>query len=309
MTVSSVSPISESWTGLTIANRRSGPRSMPTRAGAWRSASYSRKRSASVSVRAPSRATYERATRPPKYHAITSAASSPTSVSRTAARADELMPESVDDPQVDRRPGHHVAQLLLDVRERESAGEHALRPVVERHRDREDDRLCPQRAARDEHRPDSVAALKGGPEVVPIGDVHAVRGRREAREVPPVRRGQADREPVGVVLDDGPEDRVDRDGVGLADGPRLSQGVERGDVPRHEAVGGARRGAHECQASGFDTLAPGLGLLADDRDDPQALARERPRGGRHEVTLSAVARLLHGSFDGVVIERWLRSLL
>src|SRR2546430_16506831 len=98
--------------------------------------------------------------------------------------------------------------------------------------------------------------------------------------------------------------------------------MEGGDVPGHEAVGGAGCGTHQCQPSGFDALAPRLGLLADDcglyedereeregddSDDAQPLSGERPRGGTHHVTLRAVAPLLHGWFGRMVIQRWLRS--
>src|SRR5947199_127297 len=55
--------------------------------------------------------------------------------------ADELVTEPIDDAQLDRGAGHHVVQLLLDVRERERAREHALGPAVEGDRHREDDRF------------------------------------------------------------------------------------------------------------------------------------------------------------------------
>src|SRR5207249_11169416 len=56
-------------------------------------------------------------------------------------RADELVTEAVDHAEVDRFAGHDLTELPLQVHERERAREHALRSIVERDRDREDDRL------------------------------------------------------------------------------------------------------------------------------------------------------------------------
>ncbi len=238
-------------------------------------------------------------------------------------RTDELVAEAVDDPQLDRRTRHDVIQLPFDVRERKGTREHPLRPVVERDRDREDDRLCPERAAGDEDGADPIVARDRGSKIVAISDAHAVRGRRKARDVPAIGRGQGDRQPVRVVLDDRAQDRVDRVRVGSLDGAGLCEGMKGGEVAGHEAVGGAPGGPNQCEAPGLDTLAAGLSLLADDCgldqdqreegegddcDDPQPLSRERPRGGVHALRVRAVAPLLHGFGDRRFrVARWLRS--
>src|SRR5205823_1623566 len=160
----SVRPISASCAGLTIAKRRSGPRSMPTRAG-------------DEAVAAGGVARGDGARRPGETLAHLGKRVLIRQRVAGAPGADELVTEPIDDAQLDRGAGHHVVQLLLDVRERERAREHALGPAVEGDRHREDDRFRVQRPARDEHGPDAVLAGDRGLEVVAVRDIHAVRGR------------------------------------------------------------------------------------------------------------------------------------
>ena len=237
-----------------------------------------------------------------------------------APGADELVTEPIDDAQLDRGAGHDVIQLLLDVREGERTGEHPLGPVVEGDRDREDDGLRVQRPARGEHGPDAVFAGDRGLEVVAVRDIHTVRGRGKTREVPAIPRGEADGQPVRIVLDDRPQDRVHRVDIGAADRACLGERVQRREVARDEAVGGPGGRADQRQSPGGDTLAPGLGLLADDGrldqhqregrerddgDDPQAFSAERPGSCLHHVTLKALSR--RARLVARMVEPWLRS--